>query len=142
MSSAARNGFPHSPLHALIHRAFNWQEPVWVHLSVFLKPSGRGKMSKRDAAELIKDGYSIFIKDLQGLGYIPEGVVNWIALMGWSFDDHTELFTMPDLINKFSLERLNPSPAAINFAKLDYFNKEHIKTLSAEEFGFADDSIF
>jgi len=121
------------PLHALIHRAFDWQEPVWIHLSVFLKPSGKGKMSKRDAAELINDGYSIFIKNLQGLGYIPEGVINWIALMGWSFDDHTELFTMPDLINKFSLERLNPSPAAINFAKLDYFNKEHIKTLSAED---------
>lgn len=121
------------PLHALIHRAFGWQEPVWVHLSVFLKPSGKGKMSKRDAAELIQDGYSIFIKDFQSLGYIPEGVVNWIALMGWSFDDRTEIFSMKDLIEKFSLERLNPSPAAINFAKLDYFNKEHIKVLSAED---------
>jgi glutamyl-tRNA synthetase len=121
------------PLHALIHRAYGWQEPVWVHLSVFLKPSGKGKMSKRDAAELINDGYSIFIKDFQDLGYIPEGVINWIALMGWSYDDRTEYFSMDDLINKFSLERLNPSPAAINFTKLDYFNKEHIKGLRAED---------
>ena len=83
---------PTFPLHGLIHRAFGWQEPVYVHLSVFLKPSGKGKMSKRESAELIKEGYSIFIKDLQGLGYLPEAIVNWIALMGWSFDDHTEYF--------------------------------------------------
>jgi glutamyl-tRNA synthetase len=121
------------PLHSLIHRAFGWEEPIWVHLSVFLKPSGKGKMSKRDTAELIKDGYSIFVKDLQGLGYIPEGVVNWIALMGWSFDDRTEFFSMKNLIDKFSLEKLNPSPAAINFTKLDYFNKEHIKSLYSED---------
>lgn len=121
------------PLHALIHRAFGWQEPVWVHLSVFLKPSGKGKMSKRDAADLLNDGYSIFIKDFQDLGYIPEGVINWIALMGWSYDDRTEYFSMDDLIDKFSLERLNPSPAAINFTKLDYFNKEHIKNMPDED---------
>jgi len=124
---------PTLPLHALIHRAFGWEEPIWIHLSVFLKPSGKGKMSKREATDLTKDGYSIFIKDLQGLGYLPEAVINWIALMGWSLDDHTEYFDMVDLIQKFSLKRLNPSPAAINFAKLDYFNKEHIKTLSAIE---------
>lgn len=121
------------PLHALIHRAFGWEEPVWVHLSVFLKPSGKGKMSKRDVADLLKSDHSIFVKDLQDLGYTSEGVVNWIALMGWSFDDHTEFFSMQDLIEKFSLERLNPSPAAINFSKLDYFNKEHIKAFSSKD---------
>ena len=67
------------------------------------------------------------------LGYIPEGVVNWIALMGWSYDDHTEFFTMQDLIEKFSLEHLNPSPAAINFTKLDYFNGLHIRNLTRED---------
>jgi len=120
---------PTSPLHSLIWQAFGWEEPVWVHLSVFLKPSGKGKMSKREAAQLNQDGYSIFIKDLKELGYLPSAVNNWIALMGWSFDDHTEYFTMQDLIEKFSLEKLNPSPAAINFSKLDHFNKLHIKAL-------------
>lgn len=124
---------PTFPLHALIHRAYGWQEPVWVHLSVFLKPSGKGKMSKREAADLSKDGYSIFLKDLENLGYLPEAVVNWIALIGWSYDDRTEFFSMPDLIAKFSLERLNPSPAAINFSKLDHFNRAHIKALSPTE---------
>lgn len=125
---------PSLPLHALICRAFGWTEPVWVHLSVFLKPSGKGKMSKRESADLLKDGYSIFIKDLQDLGYTPEAVVNWVALMGWSYDDHTEFFTLDDLVEKFNLEHLNPSPAAINFTKLDHFNGLHIRSFSDEEF--------
>lgn len=124
---------PSLPLHGLICRAFGWKEPVWVHLSVFLKPSGKGKMSKREKADLIKDGHSIFIKDLKDLGYTPEGVINWIALMGWSYDDKTEFFTLPDLAEKFSLSKLNPSPAAINFTKLDYFNGLHIRALSDRE---------
>ncbi len=124
---------PTFPLHSLIHKAFGWEEPVWVHLSVFLKPSGKGKMSKREAQDLAKDGKSIFIKDLRELGYLPEAVINWIALMGWSFDDHTEFFTLEDLIDKFSLEKLNPSPAAINFSKFDHFNGLHIRNLSIKD---------
>jgi len=121
------------PLHAHIIRAFGWQEPVWVHLSVFLKPSGKGKMSKRESAQLMQDGYSIFISDLDSLGYIPEAVVNWIALMGWSYDSSTEFFTMPDLIEKFNLDKLNPAPAAINFTKLDHFNGLHIRSLPLDD---------
>ena len=124
---------PSFPLHSLIHRALGWEDPVWVHLSVFLKPSGKGKMSKRESAELVKDGYSIFIKDMAELGYLPEAVINWAALMGWSYDDHTEFFTLQDLVEKFSLEKLNPSPAAINFTKLDHFNGLHIRALPVEE---------
>jgi glutamyl-tRNA synthetase len=121
------------PLHVHIIRAFGWKEPEWVHLSIFLKPSGKGKMAKRDTEQVIKDGHSIFIKDMESLGYIPEGVVNWIALMGWSFDDRTEFFKMQDLIDKFDLQHLNPSPAAINFTKLDDFNGRHIRNLSRED---------
>ena len=121
------------PLHAHIIRAFGWKEPEWVHLSVFLKPSGKGKMSKRESAELKQTGYSIFIKDLEELGYLPEAVVNWIALMGWSYDDHTEFFTLPDLVEKFSLDKLNPSPAAINFTKFDFFNGLHIRHLETAD---------
>jgi glutamyl-tRNA synthetase len=123
------------PLHAHIIRAFGWEEPEWIHLSVFLKPSGKGKMSKRDSAQAMKDGFSIFITDLRELGYLPEAVVNWIALMGWSYDDHTEFFTLDDLIDKFNLDRLNPAPAAINFSKLDHFNGLHIRNLAVEDLG-------
>ena len=120
---------PTFPLHLHIIRAFGWPEPIWIHPSVFLKPSGKGKMSKRESADLMKDGYSIFIGDLKELGYIPEGVVNWISLMGWSYDDRTEFFTKKDLIEKFSIDRLTPSPAAINFSKLDHFNGLQIRNL-------------
>ncbi len=124
---------PTFPIHAHIIRAFGWQEPEFVHLSVFLKPSGRGKMSKRESAELKQSGYSIFIKDLEALGYLPEAVVNWTALMGWSYDDRTEFFTMPDLIEKFSLDKLNPSAAAIDFTKFDHFNGLHIRNLATPD---------
>jgi glutamyl-tRNA synthetase len=124
---------PTFPLHAHIIRSFGWEEPVWVHLSVFLKPSGKGKMSKRDAVDAIKDGFSIYLSDLREMGYLPEAVVNWSALMGWSYDDRTEFFTMPELVEKFSLDRLNPSPASINFSKLDHFNGLHIRRLEVPE---------
>ena len=124
---------PTFPLHVHIIRAFGWEEPDWVHLSIFLKPSGKGKMSKRDTADLMNDGFSIYLTDLRDLGYLPEAVVNWTALMGWSYDDRTEFFSMPELIEKFSLDRLNPSPAAINFSKLDHFNGLHIRKLPAPD---------
>lgn len=124
---------PTFPLHVHIYQAFGWQQPEWVHLSVFLKPSGKGKMSKRETAALKDGGHSIFVKELRDLGYIPEGVINWISLMGWSYDAHTEIFSLDDLVEKFSLDRLNPSPAAINFTKLDHFNGLHIRNLSVED---------
>ena len=124
---------PSLPLHAHIYKSFGWEQPEWVHLSVFLKPNGKGKMSKRETEQMRLTGQSIFVKDLANLGYIPEGVVNWIALMGWSYDDHTEFFTMHDLIDKFDLGKLNPSPAAIDFKKLDHFNGLHIRALAPKD---------
>jgi glutamyl-tRNA synthetase len=121
------------PLHVQIIRAFGWEEPVWVHLSLFLNPSGKGKMSKRNSGNFKSDGSSFFLKDLEAAGYLPEAVVNWVALMGWSYDDHTEVFNMQDLIEKFSLDHLNPAPAAINYSKLDHFNGLYIRSLAVED---------
>ena len=123
---------PSMPLHIHIIRAFGWVEPVFAHLSVFLKPSGKGKMSKREAAVAIKDGHSIFVGDMQGLGYIPEGVLNWIALMGWGVSDG-DVLTLSDMIDRFDIHNLTPSPAAINFTKLDHFNATHIRLLRIED---------
>ncbi len=117
------------PLHVNIVRAFGWEEPVWVHLSLFLKPSGKGKLSKRETAAAIKDGYSIFIKDLQGLGFTPEGVLNWSALMGWGVAED-DVMTLDQMVERFSIDNLTPSPAAINFQRLDHFNATHIRLLS------------
>jgi glutamyl-tRNA synthetase len=124
---------PTFPLHVLIYEAFNWEQPVWVHLSVFLNPSGKGKLSKRQAVDPKSGVKAIFSLDLKQMGYLPEAVANWIALMGWSYDDHTELFTMTELIEKFSLNKLNPSPAAVNFNKLDHFDGIHIRNLPKDE---------
>ncbi len=123
---------PTFPLHVNIVRAFGWEEPVWIHLSVFLKPSGKGKMSKRDSAQAIKDGYSIFVDDMKDLGYIPEGVLNWIALMGWGVPEN-DVMTLDEMIERFSIDSLTPSPAAINFQKLDHFNGAHIRLLTTED---------
>lgn len=119
-------------LHVNILRAFGWDDPVWVHLSVFLKPSGKGKMSKREAAEAIKDGHSIFIGDLKDLGYIPEGVLNWIVLMGWGVAED-DVMTLDEMVERFSIDNLTPSPAAINFQKLDHFNGTHIRLLTTDD---------
>ena len=121
------------PLHVNVVRAFGWEEPTWVHLSLFLKPSGKGKLSKRDASEAIKDGYSVFVKDLQDLGFTPEGVLNWIVLMGWGVAED-DVLTVADMVQRFDLTRLTASPAAINFTKLDHFNGTHIRLLSDADF--------
>lgn len=120
------------PLHVNIIRAMGWPEPTWIHLSVFLKPSGKGKMSKRESAQALSDGYSIFAKDLVDLGYTPEGVLNWIVLMGWGVAED-DVMNLEQMLQRFDIANLNPSPAAINFTKLDHFNGTHIRLLEAED---------
>ncbi len=124
---------PTFPLHARIIRAMGWVEPEFVHLSLFLKPSGKGKMSKRDTEAMRESGESIFIRDMIEMGYPPEGVINWVALMGWSYDDQTEFFTLEDLVEKFSIGKLSAKNAAIDFKKLDHFSGLHVRNLSVDE---------
>jgi glutamyl-tRNA synthetase len=120
------------PLHVNIVRAFGWDEPVWIHLSLFLKPSGKGKMSKRETAQDMKDGHSIFVGDMEELGYIPEGVLNWIALMGWGVAED-DVMTLDQMVERFSIDNLTPSPAAVNFQKMDHFNGTHIRLLTTDD---------
>jgi glutamyl-tRNA synthetase len=120
---------PTFPLHGHLYAAFGWEEPIWIHPSIFLKPDGKGKMSKRDSEALLAAGKPIFLSDFGKMGYLPEAVVNWAALIGWSYDDKAEEFSMADLIEKFSVEKLSPAPAALNFTKLDHFNGVYIRSL-------------
>lgn len=117
------------PLHALILRAFGWPEPVWVHLSVFLNPSGKGKLSKRN----LKSEQEVFVLGLRELGYLPEAINSWAALMGASFGAEEELLSLAEMAERFSLERLNPSAARVNFEKLDDFNGKWIRQLVADD---------
>lgn len=123
---------PTFPLHVLIYEAMGWEQPIWIHLSLFLNPSGKGKLSKRDSSA--RQGASaVYVTDMAMMGYLPQAVNNWTALMGWSYDDKTEFFPMDELIEKFSIDKLKPSPAAVNFSKLDHFNGIHIRSLATDE---------
>lgn len=117
------------PLHMHIIRAFGWEAPVFCHLSVFLKPSGKGKMSKRD----VSSEQSIFVLGLRDLGYLPEAINNWVALMGTSFGPDEKLLSMEEMIAGFDLDHLTPSAARVSFDKLDHFNGMYIRKLSAED---------
>lgn len=117
------------PLHALILRAFGWAEPVWCHLSVFLKPTGKGKMSKRD----VTSEQSIFVLELREMGYVPEAINTWVALMGASFGSEERQLTMAEMVSAFDIDHLNPSPARVNFEKLDHFNGACLRRLTPDD---------
>jgi len=88
-------------------------------------------MSKRGDVEAIKDGHSIFLGDMKDLGFTPEGVLNWIVLMGWGVAED-DVMTLAQMVDRFNIDSLTPSPAAINFQKLDHFNATHIRLLTTE----------
>ena len=121
------------PLHAHLYAAFGWQPPVMAHLPLILNPTGKGKMSKRE--DRAPDGriLPVFVRTFQQAGYLPEAMINYLALLGWSYDDKTEIMSRQELIERFSLERVNASPAVWNYEKLDHMNGYYIRSLSIEE---------
>lgn len=121
------------PLHAHLYNFFGWDPPVIAHLPLILNPTGKGKMSKRE--ERAPDGHvrPVFVRTFEALGYLPEALVNYMALVGWSYDGQTEIMSRAELIERFSLERVNSSPAAWNYDKLDHFNGTYIRNLSIDD---------
>lgn len=121
------------PLHLHLYNFFGWEPPAFAHLPLILNPAGKGKMSKRE--ERAPDGkiYPVFVHTFKELGYLPEAMVNYLALVGWSYDDKTEFMSREELSERFNLERVNSSPAAWNYEKLDYFNGYYIRQLPVED---------
>ena len=121
------------PLHIHLYRAFGWEPPVMAHLPLILNPTGKGKMSKRE--DRAPDGrvLPVFVRTFEQLGYLPEAMVNYLALLGWSYDDKTEIMSRQELIERFTLERVNASPAVWNYEKLDHLNGYYIRQLPVEE---------
>jgi glutamyl-tRNA synthetase len=121
------------PLHAHLYAAFGWQPPVMAHLPLILNPTGKGKMSKRE--DRAPDGrvLPVFVRTFQEAGYLSEAMINYLALLGWSFDDKTGIMSREELIERFTLERVNASPAVWNYEKLDHLNGCYIRELSVEE---------
>ena len=132
---------PSAPLHYLMNKAFGWLDtiPEFVHLPLLLKPNGQGKLSKRDAEE---GGFPIFplsyvdprtnnkITGFKDKGYLPEAIINALVLLGWNPGNNKEIMSMDELIETFSLEKLQKSGARFNIKKFDWFNHQYIKNSS------------
>ena len=134
---------PSLPLHYLLFEAFGWtdSQPRFAHLSLLLKPDGKGKLSKRDGDRL---GFPVFplkwvnaegevSRGYREDGYFPEAFVNLLAMLGWNPGNDQEIFSLEELVGAFSLERVVKSGARFNADKAKWYNKEYLRTKSVEE---------
>ncbi len=132
---------PSMPLHVLLYQALGWEAPQFAHLPLILKPTGKGKLSKRDGDKL---GFPVFptqwkaengeiSRGYREDGYYPEAFINMLALLGWNPGTEQELFTMDELINAFELERVNKSGARFDPEKTKWFNHQYLVKKSDEE---------
>ena len=130
---------PSAPLHILLYKAFGWKAPEFAHLSLLLKPEGNGKLSKRDG---LLGNFPIFPLEWQDPftqeiargfkqdGYLPEAVVNFLAFLGWNPGTEQEFFTMDELIDSFSLDKIHKAGARFMIDKAKWFNQHYIKSKS------------
>jgi glutamyl-tRNA synthetase len=109
-----------APLHVLLYQFFAWQQPVWVHVPQVLGPDGK-KFSKRHGATSVIDYLD--------QGYLPEALINFLALIGWGYDETTEIMTIEELTARFDLTRISPSGGSFNIDKLNKFNGIYIRNL-------------
>jgi glutamyl-tRNA synthetase len=116
---------PSAPYHVLLYQALGWQAPAFVHLPTIQRQDGRGKLSKR------KD--DVGANRFWERGYLAEAMFNYLALQGWSYDDHTEIMSREEIIERFSLDRVQPSPARWNPEKLKDMNGIYIRRMPAEQ---------
>jgi glutamyl-tRNA synthetase len=133
---------PSAPLHVMLYRAFGWEAPLFAHLPLLLKPDGNGKLSKRDGDRL---GFPVFPLQWENSetgekssgyresGYLPEAVINILALLGWNSGSEQEIFSMEELIKTFSLEKISKSGAKFDPEKARWFNHQYIQMRSNEE---------
>ncbi|MFO8009627.1 MAG: glutamate--tRNA ligase [Dehalococcoidia bacterium] len=113
-----------TPRHVILYQAFGWDPPLFAHLPMILGPD-KSKLSKRHGATAITD--------FQDQGFLPQAMVNYMALLGWSLDDKTELFTKEELIKYFSLERISKTAAVFDHQKLHWMNGVYLRELTNEE---------
>ena len=131
-----------APLHVLLYESFGWIAPQFAHLPLLLKPEGTGKLSKRDGD---KFGFPFFALNwtdpltqqlsvgLKDSGYLATAYINFISLLGWNPGTEQELYNTDELIDLFSLEKINKSGARYDFDKLKWFNQQYLKRLKAKE---------
>ena len=135
---------PSAPLHVLLYEAFGWQDtmPRFVHLPLLLKPDGKGKLSKRDGDRL---GFPVFPLEwhdpksgdissgYRESGYLPQAVINFLALLGWNPGDDTEIMNMSTLVDKFGFDHCSRAGAKFAYEKGKWFNHQYIQNISDDE---------
>lgn len=133
---------PSAPIHILLWKYLGWEDsmPQWAHLPLILKPDGNGKLSKRDGDRL---GFPVYAmnwtdpksgdvtKGFKELGFMPEAFVNLLAMLGWNDGTDKEIFTLAELIDLFSIERISKAGAKFDFEKAKWYNHEWIKRSTA-----------
>jgi glutamyl-tRNA synthetase len=135
---------PSAPVHILLWKYLGWETdmPQWVHLPLILKPDGKGKLSKRDGERL---GFPVFATEwidpktlekamgYKETGFLPQALNNLLALLGWNDSTEQEIFTMQEMIDAFSLDRVHKGGAKFDWDKAKWFNAEWIKKLTSNE---------
>jgi glutamyl-tRNA synthetase len=116
---------PNTPKQLRILEAIGAKIPVYAHVPLLNGPDGR-KLSKRHGA--------ITVEDFRAQGYLPEALVNYLALLGWSYDDHTEIMSRDELVERFTLERVGTSPATFDYKKLEWLNGMYLRALPPDEY--------
>jgi glutamyl-tRNA synthetase len=130
---------PSLPLHIMLYRSFNWTAPEFAHLPLLLKPDGKGKLSKRDGDKM---GFPVFplfwpygetARGYREDGYYPEAFINMLALLGWNPGTEKEIFTMEELIDAFSIERVHKSGSRFDPEKAKWFNHNYLQNRTAKQ---------
>lgn len=126
-----------TPKHVLLYKFFGWEIPQFIHLAPVMGKSDDGTISK-----LSKRHGATSFNDLIELGYLPEAITNYVALLGWNPKTNQEIFSMQELIEKFSLDGLSKSPAVFDYDKLDWMSGEYFKNMSDENFAKVAEKYF
>jgi len=120
----AQEWIPSGPLHILLYEAFGWEPPLYCHLPMVMGKDGQ-KLSKRHGATAVRD--------FRAKGYLPEALLNYVSMVGWSYDSEREFFSKADLCELFSLEKINKAPGVFDYKKLDWYNGMYIRQKTDEE---------
>ena len=126
-----------TPKHVLLYKNFGWEIPTFIHLAPVMGKAEDGTISK-----LSKRHGATSFNDLIEAGYLPEAITNYVALLGWNPKTNQEIFSMSELIEKFSLEGLSKSPAVFDYDKLDWMSGEYFKNMSDEDFAKVAEKYF
>lgn len=126
-----------TPKYNLLYEAFGWEIPTYIHL-----PLINGKNDDGTVSKLSKRHGSTGFEDLIAEGYLPEAIINYIALLGWCPKDNQEIFTLDELCKVFDISGISKSPSVFDYDKLDWFNAEYIRKMSVEEFAKVADPYF